>query len=62
MKLKKSNTQKSPCINCKFKYAGDSTCKAFPDGIPERILFGDNQHTKPLPEQSNSITYAPIEK
>jgi len=24
-------------------------CKAFPDGIPEGIAYGDNLHTKPYP-------------
>ena len=24
-------------------------CKAFPDGIPYEITYGDNDHTKPYP-------------
>lgn len=25
------------------------TCDAFPDGIPEEIAYGDNDHTEPYP-------------
>jgi hypothetical protein len=25
------------------------TCKAFPDGIPRQIAYGDNLHLKPYP-------------
>lgn len=32
-------------------------CKAFPDGIPEEIAYGDNLHEKPLPDQGNDIVY-----
>lgn len=32
-------------------------CRAFPDGIPEEILDGTNDHSEPLPEQTNIITY-----
>ena len=32
-------------------------CKAFPDGIPEKIAYGTNQHEKPLPDQENDIVY-----
>lgn len=24
-------------------------CKAFPDGIPDEIAYGDNKHLKPYP-------------
>jgi hypothetical protein len=33
-------------------------CKAFPDGIPAKITFGDNLHHKPLKDQGNDIVYA----
>jgi len=35
------------------------TCKAFPNGIPEVINDGKNQHTKPLPNQRNKIVFEP---
>ena len=39
------------CSKCKhynvFKYEGVS-CDAFQKGIPEEILSGDNDHTKPF--------------
>lgn len=31
-------------------------CKAFPNGIPDDIAFGDNPHTKPV-EGDNGIQY-----
>lgn len=42
-----------PCETC--VYAADpvdgeaATCKAFPTGIPEMILRGENDHTQPIP-------------
>ena len=32
-------------------------CKAFPDGIPGEIAYGNNKHEKPLPGQGNEIVY-----
>ena len=32
-------------------------CKAFPDGIPDKITYGDNLHLEPLKDQSNDIVY-----
>lgn len=32
-------------------------CKAFPEGIPEEILFGDNLHTTIHKDQTNKIIY-----
>jgi hypothetical protein len=48
--------QISICINCK-NYLKGLTCKAFPEGIPEEILNGDNNHSKPLPDQENDIVF-----
>jgi len=31
-------------------------CKAFPDGIPDEIAYGDNKHTEPYPGD-NGIQY-----
>ena len=35
-------------------------CKAFLKGIPDSIAYGENDHTKPLPDQENDIVYEPI--
>ncbi len=49
------------CNICK-NYMGDLTCQAFPDGIPDEILSGNNDHSKPLPEQGNDIVFETIIK
>lgn len=48
------------CINCKH-YIKGTKCKAF-DQIPEIILFGKDDHSKPLPEQKNNIVFEPKKK
>lgn len=47
------------CINCKHRKPY-STCTAFPKGIPDEILSGDNHHTTPLKEQSNKIVFESV--
>ena len=47
------------CYMCKHRIQ-ENTCEAFPAGIPEEILTGENDHTKPLPDQENDIVYEPI--
>jgi len=32
-------------------------CKAFPDGIPKEIAYGNNLHSKPLKDQKNEVVY-----
>jgi hypothetical protein len=32
-------------------------CKAFPNGIPNEIAYGDNLHDKPLKDQGNDIVF-----
>jgi hypothetical protein len=34
------------------------TCDAFPDGIPDDVLFGDRPHTKPI-AGDNGLQYEP---
>jgi len=34
-----------------------NVCKAFPDGIPDEIAYGDNFHAIPLPEQKGDFVY-----
>ena len=48
------------CIKCK-NYIKGLKCKAF-DEIPDKILLGDNDHTKPLKEQKNDIVFEPIKE
>ena len=51
--------QITTCGNCK-NYIGDLKCYAFLDGIPNTILNGDNDHSKPLPNQDNDIVFDSI--
>ena len=56
-----SNTICASCVHLKieqteFKYY----CLAFPYGIPDEILNGENDHSKPLPGQENDIVYEEI--
>jgi len=50
------------CIDCKHFDKDRWNCPAFPDGIPEPILVGDNDHSKPLPDQQNEIIFEPIDE
>ncbi len=45
-------------MNCKH-YLFEGSCLAFPDRIPDEILDGDNDHSKPLPDQDNDIVFEP---
>ena len=47
------------CNKCKHRIIGIE-CKAF-DVIPDEILGGDNNHSKPLPDQKNNIVFEPKE-
>ena len=49
------------CIGCKFlEIQLDAfSCKAFPRGIPEEILTGEHDHTKPF-KDDNGIRFEPI--
>ena len=53
---KKELMQMSPiCNNCK-NYIKDLKCKAF-NIIPDDILFYENDHSKPLPNQDNNVIF-----
>lgn len=41
--------EKNICNQCIHIRKGGITCDAFPTGIPEVILTGEFQHTKPFP-------------
>jgi len=50
------------CNSCKHFHLEDikiNSCDAFPEGIPEEIWRGDNDHKKPYPGD-NGIQYEPI--
>ena len=54
------NTFTQPICNyCKY-YNQDGTCQAFPERIPDEILEGKNNHSRPLPEQQNTIIFVDI--
>ena len=56
-------TEQPICFFCKHFIEGkDYKCQAFPEGIPNEILFGENDHSKPLPEQQNDIVFEAKEK
>jgi hypothetical protein len=48
------------CIDCKHRdlenIAGFS-CKAFPEEIPEEILLGEDDHSKPVAGQVGNFVY-----
>ena len=50
------------CFKCKYFQDVNYPfgCKAFPEGIPDIILIGDDNHSKPLPEQNNDIVFEEI--
>lgn len=47
------------CLFCKH-YIGNSTCKAFPEGIPRVIYEGKDKHRKPLKGQKNDLVFTSI--
>jgi len=53
------------CMNCNnynFIDKSKMSCKAFNDEIPDIIITGENDHSKPLPDQKNDIIFEPIKK
>lgn len=52
-----------PCGRCAHRHITGklpATCDAFPAGIPDVILSGQNPHTSPLPGQLNDIVFEPL--
>jgi hypothetical protein len=49
------------CFRCKHFDIETSKCPAFKGDIPDEILFGDNDHKEPLPDQKNDIVFEPKE-
>ena len=48
------------CFECKNKLKG-YICKAYPNCIPDAILFGDADHTEPY-AGDNGIQFEPTDK
>jgi hypothetical protein len=51
------------CMTCKyFNYIALNgfTCKAFPNGIPDDIIFTEIKHDKVLKNQVGEFIYEPI--
>lgn len=50
------------CNKCVHFKPRTISCKAFPKRIPNEILDGDNDHSKPLPNQGNDLVFTPKKK
>ena len=50
------------CLGCEnFKNKKRFTCRAFPKGIPSKIISGNFDHTKPFPGDKG-IRFEPLSK
>ena len=56
-----SITNELICLKCKHFREFEGGCKAFPNGIPNEIIF-ENNHSKPLPKQGNNIVFEGIKE
>ncbi len=45
------------CYGCAHHF-GDRMCEAFPGGIPDKIMSGEDDHTQPFPGD-HGIRYEP---
>jgi hypothetical protein len=52
------------CFKCKHFFGNTDKleigCEAFEDGIPDEVLL-TNEHSKPLPDQGNTIVFEQVE-
>jgi len=48
------------CMDCQHLHQTGLKCDAFPDGIPEGIVFGSIDHTQPT-DGDNGIIFEPKE-
>ena len=46
----------SVCYNC-LNYFYNQVCAAFPDGIPQEFLSGENDHSEKHQSQKNNILF-----
>ena len=58
----KNGVSAQPICNRCLNYIDDARCLAFDIIIPDEILFGENDHSKPLKGQKNDIVFEPIGK
>jgi hypothetical protein len=57
LKNKKMQAVNLVCFRCKNFRRFLGGCLAFPNGIPDEITSGFNQHSKPLKGQKNKIVF-----
>lgn len=53
------NMYKSQCARCRFFTRDGYRCQAFPEGIPEEILLGDQNHEKTYNGQKGNTLFSP---
>lgn len=50
--------EKCICVGCKHNFSfAKLNCKAFPEGIPEDVLKGENRHSEVLKNQKGKLIY-----
>lgn len=52
-------TLKPICFDCKHFDINTSLCEAFKEDIPDEILSGENDHSRPLEDQENDLVFEP---
>lgn len=50
------------CFSCKHYDKNTATCAAFVKEIPDEIYYGENNHSKPLPQQENDVVFEKADK
>lgn len=50
---------RSKCCQCVHFKKWDFFCAAFPDGIPDKYLSGESDHTKIDPTQTGIVVFTP---
>jgi len=50
-----------PCADCKHLDENPGGCPAFPQGVPDEILSGENKHTEKHPDQKGDLVFTPME-
>ena len=51
------NVYLSPCSFCKHFVSDDYYCPAYPDGIPDSLLAGEERHDTILPDQTGTTIH-----
>lgn len=47
------------CIKCKW-FFGSTSCMAFPNGIPDEIMHGENLHTDVINGQNGDFVFTKL--